>query len=70
MRWTSVGFTSKRESKRVERHLLMQLDSMEESVRLDLNVLRSSALVRKELADCARGFVYNLKTGLLSSVSA
>ena len=34
----------------------------------DLAVLKKSPLVRKELADRAQGFVYDIKTGLLSKV--
>jgi carbonic anhydrase len=42
--------------------------SMDQSVREDLNVLKTSPFVRKELADAARGFVYDLKTGLVREV--
>lgn len=41
---------------------------MEGNVRKDLSVLRSSPLVRKELAECAMGFVYDLKTDLLNQI--
>lgn len=37
-------------------------------MRDDLNILKTSPFVRKELADAARGFIYDLKTGLLREV--
>jgi carbonic anhydrase len=41
---------------------------MEESVRYDLEVVRNSPYIRKELKDSARGFVFDIKTGLLNPV--
>ncbi|KAH6662259.1 carbonic anhydrase [Halenospora varia] len=42
---------------------------LEQSVKDDLNILRSSPLVRKELADKAVGYVFDIKTGALSPVN-
>ncbi|KAF2096709.1 carbonic anhydrase [Rhizodiscina lignyota] len=47
---------------------LGQIRDMEQSVRDDLAYLHASPFVRQELKDCARGFVYDLKTGLLTAV--
>ncbi|MCJ1452082.1 hypothetical protein MMC28_002423 [Mycoblastus sanguinarius] len=44
------------------------ITNVEQSVKDDLAFLKQSNLVRKELADNAYGFVYDLKTGLLSAV--
>lgn len=41
---------------------------MDQTVRDDLNILKTSPFVRKDLADAARGFVCDLKTGLLREV--
>lgn len=41
---------------------------MEEGVRHDLEVVRKSLYLRKELKDSVRGFVFDIKTGLLSPV--
>ena len=40
--------------------------SLEQSVRDDLAVIKGSPLVRKQLADRTYGFVYDIKTGLVS----
>lgn len=42
--------------------------SLEQSVRDDINVLRESKFIRKELADRSVGFIYDLKTGQLNKV--
>lgn len=42
--------------------------SMEESVKHDLEVVRKSPYIRKGLKDSVRGFVFDIKTGLLSPV--
>ena len=42
--------------------------SVEQSVRDDLAVLRASPLVKKELKDGASGWVFDIKSGLLSAV--
>ncbi|KAJ4186365.1 hypothetical protein NW759_016939 [Fusarium solani] len=42
--------------------------NMEEGVRHDLEVVRKSPYLRKELKDSVRGFVFDIKTGLLSPV--
>ncbi|KAH8670129.1 carbonic anhydrase [Tricladium varicosporioides] len=41
---------------------------LEQSVKDDLNILRSSPLVRKGLADKAVGYVFDIKTGALTRV--
>lgn len=41
---------------------------MEEGVRHDLEVIRKSPYLRKELKDSARGFIFDIKTGLLNPV--
>ena len=38
------------------------MNSIEQNVKDDLNWLKSALLVRKELAERARGFVYDIKT--------
>jgi carbonic anhydrase len=43
-------------------------DSLEQSVRDDLAILRAYPFTRKELADSSIGFVYDLKTGKLTPV--
>lgn len=43
--------------------------SLEQSVREDVQLVKSSALVRKELAERTRGFIYNLTTGKVEPVS-
>ncbi|KAL2210610.1 carbonic anhydrase [Sarocladium strictum] len=42
--------------------------SLEQSVRDDVQLVKSSPLVRKALADRTRGFVYDIKTGRLGPV--
>ncbi|KAH6959562.1 carbonic anhydrase, partial [Ilyonectria sp. MPI-CAGE-AT-0026] len=42
--------------------------NMEEGVRHDLEVVQKSPYLRKELTDSVRGFVFDIKTGLLSPV--
>ena len=44
------------------------LNSVLQSVKDDLAVLKSSSLIRKELSEHAHGFVFDIKTGLLSPV--
>lgn len=44
------------------------LSSIEQSVRDDLEWLKSASLIRKELADSAVGFVYDIHTGKLHRV--
>ncbi|KAL7908443.1 carbonic anhydrase [Trichoderma velutinum] len=43
-------------------------DRLEESVREDLSLLRAQNFVRKELRDNAKGYVYDIKTGILKEV--
>jgi carbonic anhydrase len=45
-------------------------DSLEQSVKDDLAILKSSTFMRKELADRCVGFLYDLKSGALTSVDA
>jgi carbonic anhydrase len=45
-------------------------NSLEQSVRDDIAILKENPYIRKELADRAVGFVYDLKTGLLTPVKA
>jgi len=42
--------------------------SLEQSVRDDLKIVRDSPMVRQELKDKAIGFVFDIKTGLLTKV--
>lgn len=59
-----------RVSKRSHRGLflpgLTNGSSLKQSVRDDLAVIKGSSLVRKELADRSYGFIYDIKTGLVS----
>ena len=41
---------------------------LEESVREDLRYLKTHHLVRRELADNAKGYVWDIKTGKLSPI--
>ena len=49
-------------------HVLTGLHSLEQSVRDDLAILKANPLIRKELAERAHGFVYDIKTGALTPV--
>lgn len=42
--------------------------SIEQSVRNDLEIVRKSPYIRTALKESARGFVYDIKTGLLKPV--
>ncbi|KAM6484858.1 carbonic anhydrase [Trichoderma sp. SZMC 28011] len=42
--------------------------NMEEGIRHDLEVVRKSPYIRKELKESARGFIFDIKTGLLTEV--
>ncbi len=42
--------------------------SVEQSVKDDLAILKASPLIRKELAERSSGYVFDIKTGLLSAV--
>jgi len=42
---------------------------LEESVREDLKFLRAQPLIRQEVKDNAKGYVYDIKTGKLNPVS-
>ena len=44
------------------------MTSLEQSVKDDLAILKASPLVRKELRENASGFIFDIKTGLLSAV--
>jgi len=46
----------------------MTMRRLEESVREDLKFLKESALVRQEIKDNARGYVYDIKSGKLKEV--
>ena len=46
------------------------LYSIEQNLIDDLKLLRSSPLIRKELAEHSRGFMYDIKTGKLEEVKA
>ena len=48
--------------------ILTNISSLEQSVRDDLAVIKGSPLMRKELADHSYGFIYDIKTGLVSAV--
>lgn len=41
---------------------------MEEGVKHDLEIVRKSPYLRKELKDSVRGFIFDIKTGLLNPV--
>jgi carbonic anhydrase len=43
--------------------------SLEQSVRDDVQLVKGSPLMRKELADRTRGFIYDIKTGRLNPVA-
>jgi carbonic anhydrase len=47
---------------------ILRVFRLEESVREDLNFLTSEPLVRQELKDNAKGYVYDIKTGKLKPV--
>lgn len=49
--------------------LIVSLFSLEASVREDVQLVKASSLVRKELADRTHGFVYDLTTGEVKPVS-
>ncbi|KAL9115216.1 MAG: hypothetical protein Q9227_001010 [Pyrenula ochraceoflavens] len=42
---------------------------VEQSVRDDIGVIRASPLIRRELAERATGYVYDIKTGMLRPVA-
>ncbi|KAH8596283.1 carbonic anhydrase [Bisporella sp. PMI_857] len=44
------------------------IEDLEQSVRDDITILKSSAIIRKELKDATRGFIFDIKTGLVSAV--
>jgi carbonic anhydrase len=44
------------------------MTSLEESVRDDLELLKTSPLVPKEVADKAQGFIFDVTTGNLTRV--
>jgi carbonic anhydrase len=46
------------------------LNSLEQSVRDDIAILKANPFIRKELAEHANGFVYDLKSGVLTPVKA
>jgi carbonic anhydrase len=43
---------------------------LEQSVQEDIDLVKASPLIRKELADRTRGFVYDIKTGEVKPVAA
>lgn len=43
-------------------------NSLEQSVRDDIEILKTSPYIPKKLADNCHGFVYDIKTGLLTPV--
>ncbi|CZR67006.1 uncharacterized protein PAC_16905 [Phialocephala subalpina] len=43
-------------------------DNLEQSVRDDIHILKTSPYIPKKLADNCHGFVYDIKTGLLTPV--
>ena len=50
--------------------VLTGANSLAQSVRDDIEILKKNPFIRKELADKAVGFVYDLKSGLLTPVEA
>ncbi|KAL3446133.1 carbonic anhydrase [Aspergillus insuetus] len=52
----------------VEKLKLPGFEDLERSVQEDVQLVKNSPLVRKELADRTRGFVYDLKTGEVKPV--
>jgi len=43
-------------------------DSIEQSIKDDLAILKASPLIRKELAERAVGYLYDIQTGSLKKV--
>jgi carbonic anhydrase len=43
-------------------------DRLEESVREDLRFLRQQEMVKQEIKDNARGYIYDIKSGKLNEV--
>ncbi len=46
------------------------VNSIEESIREDIAIIRASPFIRKELADRTVGLYLDIKTGVLSPVEA
>jgi carbonic anhydrase len=46
-----------------------RLYRLEQSVLEDIELVRASPLIRKELADRTRGFIYDIKTGEVKPVA-
>ncbi|KAB5562767.1 carbonic anhydrase [Coniochaeta sp. 2T2.1] len=65
---SAVGKLPGVEPKTLEAMFLPPFTDFEKSVRDDLTFLRSTPFLRKELADQVHGFLYDIKTGLLSPV--
>ncbi|MCJ1227861.1 hypothetical protein MMC12_004520 [Toensbergia leucococca] len=56
------------DSKDIDSMTFGMINDLEQSVKDDLAILKGSPFIRKELASRSRGFIYDLKTGLLSRV--
>lgn len=50
-------------------YIYWRLHSLEKSVREDLDFLKSQVLIKQEIKDRAKGYVYDIKTGRLIAVS-
>lgn len=44
------------------------VDSIEQGVRDDCELFRSSPLIRKELASSVSGYIFDVKTGVLTEI--
>ncbi|RFU26706.1 hypothetical protein B7463_g9630, partial [Scytalidium lignicola] len=58
------------DNKEIETMEFGAITDIEQSVRDDVALLKNSPFIRKELAGRTRGFVYDIKTGLLTPVKA
>jgi carbonic anhydrase len=47
---------------------LLILNRLEESVREDLKILKAEDLVRQDIRDNAKGYIYDIKSGKLTPV--
>ncbi|KAH7311386.1 carbonic anhydrase [Stachybotrys elegans] len=54
----------------IEKLNLPSFDNLEKSVRVDLQVVRSSPLIRPDLCRRTRGFIFDIKTGKVTEVKA
>ncbi|KAH6646678.1 hypothetical protein BKA67DRAFT_413150 [Truncatella angustata] len=55
-------------NEKIEQLKLPGFDDLLQSVREDVQIVRDSPFIRKELADRTRGFVYDIKSGVVTPV--